>query len=209
MKNLLLFFSFFFCITFTVQALEVEAFPKGGDFDHPRIVGLNCSDKEAKIMWSRDPNAPPDETFVYQSPIPVHYSQEIWFFAFNDNMEITPFKKEKYDIKIDPNRYSREIFISHISPDNDKITLKNESDHLVHLNNWYIQSRNGKIQLSHPNRIHPGEEIELSLAIGNVLDKVTLISPDQFIKDTVRYKISATSKQSAFSRTKDERIIQF
>jgi len=187
-------------------AIEVEAFPKGDLYDNPRVVILRSDSPKSKIMWTKNPDGTLDESFVYELPIPIHYSQELWFFAFDDENNVTPFHKEKYTIRVNPNRYSKSIFITEFSPHKNFIILTNNSKKSVNLKYWKLISRNDEYQFSKKLMITPKQKLKINLSIGDFLDRIELKSPDYFLKDFFRYKIEYEEKDSIKRKRNDFKI---
>lgn len=205
------FLSFFIILIFLLQtpcfAVSVEAFPKGESYDQPRLIKIKSDNPEAKIIWTLNPNGSPDEAFVYESPIPIHFSQELWFFAITDENKSTPFFKEKYTIRTDPRRYPRDVFISSFSPTKDSIEITNTGDQSVPLRDWSIEGKYASFTFPEPKFLDAHSSLTIPLAIGDALDSITLRSPDRFPKDIFRYKLRADITQTSFHRAANERVI--
>ena len=140
--KLLSFVISFSCISnIFASDLNVKIYPKPGNYSNPRVALLKSDDKTAKIMWTTNPNGSPDETFIYNTPIKIRFSTILWYFAFNDNNDITAFKKARYNIRANPNRYSKDIEISSFSPYKDIVTLKNTWEKTVNLKYWTLNTR--------------------------------------------------------------------
>ena len=205
MRFSILFLLFFLFLSPLTIAVDITAKPKGGTYKNVRVISLKSDSKNAKIMWTRNPNEPMDESFIYEKPIKILYTQEIWFFAFNNQNEFSEIKKEKYVIRKNPNRYSKKVFISSFSPLNNFITLKNTSNKKVNLKNWSIISRNSE-KIIENLKIPAHSEIKIHFKIGDLIDRLKLLSPDKHVKDFVRYKIQ-TEKNITLHRDKKERRI--
>ena len=205
------FLSFIIGLIFFVQtpcfAFSIEAFPKGETYDHPRFIKLQSDNPETKIIWTLNPNGSLDEAFVYESPIPIRFSQELWFFAIFDENKSTPFQKEKYTIRTDPRRYSRNVFISSFSPVSDTVEIMNTGDQRVSLRDWRVEGNYANFTFEEPKFLDARTSIIIPLALGDVMDSITLKSPDYFPKDIFRYKLRADVTQSNFIRNANERFI--
>jgi len=87
---------------------------------------IKFSEPVLKVMRTKNPDWSPDEMYVYEKKIPIKYSQDIWYFWLLDWYNSTNFFIQKFELRIDPNKFNYWFKISKFSPNNNWIEIKNE-----------------------------------------------------------------------------------
>lgn len=170
---------------------------KSWTYNSPFNLKINFSEPILKVMRTKNPDWSPDEMFVYEKPIPIRYSQEIWYFWLLDWYNATKFFINKYKLRIDPTRFIFWFKISEFSPHWNRIKIRNEWKN-ERLAIWRIISwLNFEEKLS-DFRLKPWESKKIFLKndIWDDMDRLKIFDPYwitqfriQFTQNTWEWKI--------------------
>lgn len=166
------------------QNLEVWANLCGGSFQNGQRIELFANDSEAKIFWTIFPNGSPAKGNIYESPIEIKRSLNLYFFAYTNEENATKYQKCRFNIEsAEETNYLK---ILKINPKDNLITIKNWSKFETDLSNWQLESLQQKITLPEIT-LKPEEEIEIELKTRRVLGEIKLISPKGILKDWTQF----------------------
>lgn len=186
-----------FLISFSSAFAGIKLFPEPWVYDWPVKVEIEFSDPVKKVLWTKNPDWPFDETFVYEWKIPVRHTQSLWYFWVLDDYKWTDFLIWKYEIKVDPNRFNANFKISKISPKGDWVEIRNEWDFEASLHNWVINTRNWEKILPFI-RLKSWESKRFDVDLADFLEVVRLKDPTFLTKHKFRYKSNLSENEIYF-----------
>jgi len=197
MKTYLLIF-FFLSSFAAVSASDIRLLPEPWIYSWPINLEIQFSEPVKKVLWTRYPDWPFDETFVYEEKIQIRHTQDLWYFWVLDNHVATDYFIWRYEIKVDPNKFKANFKISKISPKGDWVEIRNEWDFSASLHNWLITTRTWEKILPFV-RMKAWEVKKFDVDLWDFMEVVRLKDPSFLTKYKFRYK-SSLSENELYSR---------
>ena len=131
---------------------------------------------------------------MYESPIPIRRTGNIYFFAFTPEPDIQETKFQKLTFFVESNNGYEHLRISHVDPIKKIVTLKNFSDFPLHLSDWTLLSRREKHNFT-KNELVAGETIEIHMSMRSVAPRIVLRAPDHVTKQIAHLPILTSAQK--------------
>lgn len=206
MKTALFIFLFLFLFS-NIFAYNIELFPKPWTYNWPITVQIKFSEPVKKLLWTKNPDWPFDETFVYEEKIKIRHTQNLWYFWILDNHISTDYFFWKYQIKVDPSRFNAKFLISKVSPKGDWIEIKNEWKFEKSLHNWVITTQNWEKTLPF-FRLKSWESKKINIDLQDFMEVVRLRDPTFLTKSKIRYKSNLKENEIYFRENSKDRFLK-